>query len=215
MKALENDTIMGVFTHRDTYLPVLTESIEKFLPEIEFIVQKAPLPINANMEALRQKFIRSGKRFWIFLDDDIKFLQENTVRNALETMIRGRYALVTIYSTFDPNFVIKPEELFPNHISWVPGYFMLVDSTKIGHIKPDLDLPWPNTSIDTSYSVCVRAEGHLIGIAPSICYHQWKAVLFNEVEYNDTTVYLLNKWKGFYNFVCGHIDNIRGGAPIF
>ncbi len=213
---LEQDVAMGVFTHRTTFLPPLMDSVKKYLPHIQFITQIADLPINGNMEALRQKFIASGKRYWIFLDDDIRFLNPSIVHDAVSDMLRNGWAGCGVYSTFDPEWNkngYNPNGLQAHEIGWVPGYFIMVDSQLVGHIQPDLNLPDANTSIDTSYCVSIRAAGHRIGISPNVVYHTMKGVKLDEHAWRITNDYLMKKWGDFYFNTCTRINNVVGNVP--
>jgi hypothetical protein len=165
------------------------------------------------MEALRQKFIASGKRYWIFLDDDIVFLENNTIDLALELLVSQKFGMVGIYSTYDPNYVLGSDQLKAQSVNWIPGYFQLVDSRRVGHISPALDLPAPNTGIDTNYSVSIRTAGFSLGIAPSVCFHLWKAVPVNVPEYLVTKDYVEKRWGRWFNYCCGPIPNIVGRRP--
>jgi hypothetical protein len=214
MNVLEKDVVMGTFTHRETYLPGLCESIREHLPHILFVLQLANQPINVNFNALREKFIQTGKRFWLFLDDDIKFLFPDTIRVALETMLRNRYAMVGVYSTFDPEFVCNPKELNEREVNWLPGYFQLVDSSLVGHIQADMDLPDGNTAIDTSYSVRIKQNGNKIGMAPTYVYHTYKSGSWvNPAVIEPTNQYLMKRYGKQYFEWCHGFDNILGGVP--
>jgi SAM-dependent methyltransferase len=211
---LEKDLVMGTFTHRETYLPNLCASIRNNLPNILFIPHLDNLPINKNFNALREKFIRTGKRFWLFLDDDIQFLFPNTIEVALKTLISNKYALVGVYSTFIPDLFFNRQDLKEKETNWVPGYFQLVDSSLIGHIKADEDLPDPNTSIDTSYCVQIKQEGYKIGIAPTYVYHTYKKFTWVKQEVIEpTNQYLMKKYEQQYFDWVSSSDVIIGGAP--
>jgi len=207
---LEDDVVLGTFTNEPKYLPPLIESVYKLFPNITFIVHIDDKPINVNFEALRQKFMKTGKRFWVFLDHDIKFLFEDTIKIAVETLVKGRFGLVGVYSTFDPNFTYKlnPEEP-PVEVEWTPGYFQMVDSRLFGDVAGDLDLPDPNTAIDTSYCCAIKARGGKIGLAPTYVYHLWKPIKgFPERQdvIDKTNMYLYNKWGRYYADTIGKVD---------
>ncbi len=211
---LEKDIVMGTFTNIPDYLPALIESVNKFYPDVEFILQLDNLPINANMEELRKKFLATGKRFWLFLDHDIEFLYPDTLRIALETLMRGRYGLVGVYSTFDP-YYNHDGNLVEREVGWVPGYFQMVDSFRFGDIQPDLNLPDANTSIDTSYCCSIRAKGGKIGIASSCVYHVWKPIPnWNGQEIvRITDEYLYKKWGNYYKDTIVDCGCIVGRIP--
>lgn len=214
MSIFEQDVVVGTFTHRTTYLPRLLESVKKFMPNAPFIVQIADLPINENFEALREKFKATNKRFWLFLDDDIEFMHPETLSKAVETLIRGKYAMVGAYSTFDPCYQINPEELIEKEIPWMPGYFQLVDSHLVGDVGADLSLPDPNTSIDTSYCITIKALGHKIGMAPVVVYHAYKKYSWCKQDVVQiTNEYLMEKYGQFYFDNCHGYFNIVGGYP--
>ena len=78
---------------------------------------------------------------------------------------------------------------------------------------PDMALPDPNTSIDTSYCVQARLKGCKVGIAPAIVYHKYKAVKFNEEIGRITNEYLFDKYGQFYFNTCVRINNVVGKIP--
>ena len=202
---LENDCVWGTFTHRrEPYLPLLEASVKKHLPHIPFIAKVQDAPINRGMYILRQAFIESGKRFHIYMDDDIQVLDSDIIRNALETLVNGKYGLVGVYSTFDTNALTEPYDPVSKGITrreyngFIPGYFICVDAEKVGDCVPDLELIYPNTAVDTSYCCSVRAKGYSIGIADSYVYHQKKNTPVNGNEIDATNQYLMKKWGKFY-----------------
>lgn len=214
LTSLEQDVVMGTFTHRTTYLPKLLDSVKRFLPGTPFIIQIADLPIAYNFEALRQKFAITNKRYWLFLDDDIQFLDSEIIHKAVTELIANKWALIGAYSTFDPAYELGSDVLECKEVSWMPGYFQLIDSKKIGHIQPDFDLPDPNTAIDTSYSVTIRSQGYKVGICSGIVYHTYKKYAWaNQRMVTITNEYLWKKWGQFYFDACQGFFNIKGAVP--
>jgi hypothetical protein len=198
---LEQDTVIGTFTNKTLYLPKLWASASKQLPHIPFVTRIQRGPINQGMSLLRDDFIQSGKRFWCFLDDDIQFLNPDIMRNALNLLVNNKLGAVSVYSTFDPVSLVNPYDAskLENRLHrWATGYFILVDSYKVGHIKPDMELPHPNTAVDTSYSVAIRAAGFDIGISADYVYHQRKDTRTHREVIDVTNAYLLSKWNNFY-----------------
>jgi hypothetical protein len=200
---LEKDCAIGVFTHRTTYLPILWASTQKYFPQVQFITRINRGMINQNMSLLREDFIKSGKRYWIYLDDDIQFLNSNIIKNALETLVGEKYACVSVYSTFekialDEKYNPQREGVEKRSTKWATGYFIMVDSQKVGYILPDMGLPDGNTAVDTSYSVDIRAAGYDIGNSPDYVYHLKKQVFSNLNVIQITNNYLINKWGQFY-----------------
>lgn len=200
---LEQNLVIGTFTNRTIYLPMLWSSVSAHLPHIPFVTRIQRGPINAGMLQLREDFLASGKRFWCFLDDDIQFLNPDIMHNALETLVNGKYGAVSVYSTFDPAILTEqynPQEkgLVTRDHQWATGYFILVDSWKVGHILPDMNLPHPNTSVDTSYSIAIRAAGYPIAISADYVYHVRKETFSDPVVIEETNRYLIEKWGQFY-----------------
>jgi hypothetical protein len=211
--ALEQDCIMGTFTHQpETYLPALLTSIKEHLPQIEFEVVLRDGPINQNMYLLWQRFAKSGKRWWLFLDHDIQVLHQDTVQDTIITMLRYNWAIGGVYSVMQPENQARPytelvdlvyskyPEAAVREVRFQPGYFMLVDSQKIGHIAPALDLPDGNTAVDSTYCVETLAAGHRIGLVPHVVYHVKKEVWLNQEAYDKTVQYVAAKWGGFWNW---------------
>ena len=207
------DVVFGTFTHRVDNLPKLLASVKKFQPDIPFIVQLADRPIVENFELLRKSFDATKKRFWVFLDDDIEFIQP--VLNAcLIAMIKNGWAMVGVHSTYDPNYNFS-DVLIEKESGWLPRYFQMIDSKRIGHVQPDFNLPDKNTSIDTSYSVTIKSLGYKIGIAPAIVYHQYKTNNFAKQEVIQVTnEYLMKKWGKFYFDCCSRFEGIVGEVPV-
>lgn len=197
---LESDVVMGTFTHRTTYLDSLVTSTKRFLSQIPFIIKVNNGPINKNMELLRQDFLNTNKRFWVFLDDDIKFLERDTIDLAVKNLLRFKFGLIGAYSTYDPNYIVGSKKLECKEVGWIPGYFMMLDSKYLSDITPDLNLPDACTSIDTSFCMSVRMRGYKIGVSPSVVYHRWKPLVACKQDVIDkTNTYLDKKWKGFYH----------------
>jgi Uncharacterized protein conserved in bacteria len=200
----EQDTVIGTFTNKpDTYLPNLWASARKHIPNIQFITHIQYGKINEGMTLLREDFIKTGKRFWCFLDDDIQFLNPDIIKNALNTMLAGKYAGVHAYSIFDESSLTVPynpthPRLVVRQCKWMTGYFVFVDSQKVGNILPDMNLPDGNTSVDTSYSVSIRAAGFDIGMTPDYVYHVKKVTYVDPKVVEVTNAYLMKKWGNFY-----------------
>lgn len=213
---LEQQCIMGTFTHRCEYVPALWQSANRFLPQIEFATVVRAGTIRENMARLREVFKASGKRYWLFLDDDIHFLDGEIVERALQALINGGYAAVHCYSTFDPATLTAPydparygERCVSRDARWATGYFILVDSQLVGDIEPDAGLPDGNTSVDTSYSVAIRAAGYRIGMTPDYVYHTKKdGSWVNQAVIEPTNEYLLRKWGQFYFEIAQYDNNV-------
>lgn len=195
----EQDAILGVFTHRESeYLPALRKTIANLYPSVLYTEIVLPGLINQNMERLRQQFLKTNKRYWIFLDDDIEFLDPDTINNAIEYLVKDKHGIVSIYSTFDKEIKSLPSHLVSRQTTWATGYFIAVDSHKLRDVLPDLNLPHGNTSVDTSYSAECLARGYTIGIASELVYHTRKDTIVYRDIIDITNAYLKEKWGSFY-----------------
>lgn len=217
----EQQAVIGTFTHRCEYVPALWQSADRYLPGVPFMTRIQHRSIREGMELLRRDFIASGRRYWIFLDDDIQFLAPGIVDRAIRQMIAGGYAAMSVYSMFETEALTTPyaPERYPQVVAretrWATGYFILVDSQRVGHILPDAGLPDGNTSVDTSYSVAMRAEGHKIGLSPNYVYHTLKPGSWvNPAVIAPTNEYLRQKWGQFYFDVAVYDHNIIGWEAI-
>ena len=85
---LENYLIAGVYTHRDKYFKKFTDNWQNNYSNVELIYNISKGKINENMEKLRHKFIENGKRFWLFMDEDILFPNNQVIETALDYMIK-------------------------------------------------------------------------------------------------------------------------------
>jgi len=122
--------------------------------------------------------------------------------------------MVGVYSTFDPQYIINHDDLIEKEVPWMPGYFQMIDSVLVGHIGADMNLPDPNTSIDTSYSIAIKALGYSIGIAPTVVYHTCKKGSWVKQEViAPTNAYLMKKWGQYYFDNCHGFFNIVGAWP--
>ena len=170
--------IAGVYTHRDTYFKQFTENWQEYYANVNLIYNISEGKINENMEKLRHKFIDIKKRYWLFMDEDILFTQNDVIETALECMIKNDLNLVSVYQSTDMNIVPNFDctKLEFNYLTWVAGYFMLVDSQKSGLVPIDLKLPTTHGSLsDIAYSMdIIKQSDGLIGIAPAIIYHEDK-----------------------------------------
>ena len=169
-----NNLVAGVYTHHDKYFKKFTDNWSENYVNVQLIYNIQKGKINENMERLRHKFIETGKRYWLFLDEDILFPNNQVIEVALENMKRNDLALCTVYQTTDFELAhqFNPSNLTFEFITWSAGYFMLVDSEKMGLLPFDLNLPTTHGSMsDIEYSMNVIVNNGLIGIAPTMIFH--------------------------------------------
>lgn len=200
---LEQDCVIGTFTNKITYIRNEWKSAQKFIPQIPFITRYQRGDIVTGMTLLREDFLKTKKRYFCFLDDDVQFLNPNIIKNALEVLVSNKAGIVSTYSTFNPIALSEPyggrdNGLVSRKHRWATGYFILCDGWRVGDILPDLSLPWKNQSVDTSYSCSALANGFEIFINKDYMYHQCKNTKYFSNVINDTNAYLLNKWGNFY-----------------
>ena len=170
-----NKLVAGVYTNSDKYMARFTENWQEYYENLPLIYNVSDGKINENMERLRHKFIESGKRYWLFMDDDILFNNNQVIEIALSYMIEKDLALCSVYETGDKKIWKKFDytELSGELISWSAGYFMLVDSEKVGLLPFDLSLPTEKGSLsDIEYCMNIIVNNGLIGIAPALIYHE-------------------------------------------
>jgi len=175
---IENNLIAGVYTHRDKYFKKFTDNWQEHYVDVELIYNIHKGKINENLERLRHKFIESGKRYWLFMDEDILFTRNDVIETCLKHMKKNDLDLITTYQTTDYELANKLDprvaiNLSFEYITWSAGYFMLVDSKKCGLIPFDLKLPTTHGNMsDIAYCMDIIEDANaLIGIAPTIIYH--------------------------------------------
>lgn len=171
---LKNNVVVGVYTNKEKYLRRFVENFNALYPDVELIYNVYDAPISNNMEILRRDFKKTGKRYWLFLDDDILFCSADTIKKALSYLKKPDYALTTTYQITDLHLTyINPSNLQFRDILWSAGYFMLVDSHKIGDIEFDRSLPTSRGSLaDIEYCMQINQAGFKIGIIPDYVYHE-------------------------------------------
>lgn len=207
---LEKDIVMGTFTNTTEFLPSLWKSAHHYLPNIPFITHIEDKPIVTNMNLLRDIFVKTGKRYWLFLDHDIQFLNEDIVKNALNVMINNNAGAVTCYMDgriSSPALAYNTSELLEHKTTWATGYFILVDSYKVGYIKAREDLPDLNTAIDISYSLDIIKEGFEIWVVPDYVYHTRKYTPLNVAAFEVTQKFMTKEYGKLY-LSCQHPINL-------
>ena len=173
---LINNLVAGVYTHRDKYMPRFTANWQNYYPNLPLIYDVQDEKINVNMERLRHRFIESGKRYWLFMDDDILFTQDQVIEIALKSMQKNDLALCSTYQIFSKLALKKKiiTKLKYQDVEWVTGHFLLIDSEKIGMLPFDLNLPTKNGDLcDIEYSMKIRSCKHKIGLSPTYVYHEY------------------------------------------
>jgi hypothetical protein len=203
MNILELDCVLGSFSNTRLYIDKLKESASRFFPDIRFITYIGDGPVNVNMGHLREEFLKTQKRFWVYLDHDVLFLNQTIIRDALTTLVSNKgIGLVTVYSSHNPKYMVQPyntDGLMEGTVPWSIGYFLMIDSARVGHIVPDMSLPSPNYAIDVSFSLEVRKAGYDIGISPNYVYHQKKGnPQHDEYTTRITDEYFFKKYGQFY-----------------
>jgi len=211
---LEEDVAIGSFTNRTDYIPTLWQSANKYLPHIPFVSRINRDNIVKNMTLLRQDFIKTGKRFWVYLDDDIQFLNSDIIKNALIELVAQKYTIMGVYSTGNPDFITLPYSpaergMIVRDHTYAVGYFIMVDSAKISYILPDINLPDPNLAIDADFNVTARKHGFAIGISSDYIYHFSQKAHPGIYDSTPTINYLMNKHGEFYFTYSGY-----GGSVI-
>ena len=172
---IKDNVVVGVYTNKEKYLTRFVKNFNTLYPDVELIYNVYDANINSNMEILRRDFAKTNKRYWLFLDDDILFCDKNTIGVALESLIENECALTTTYQITDLKLAqkINPSNLQFRNILWSAGYFMLVDSEKIGTVEFDRGLPTSYGSLaDIEYCMKIHSIGHKIGISPTYIYHE-------------------------------------------
>ena len=134
---IKDNVVVGVYTNKDKYLTRFVKNFNNLYPDVELIYNVYDANINSNMEILRRDFVKTGKKYWLFLDDDILFCHKNTIAVALQSLIDNDCALTTTYQITNLKLTdtINPHNLHFRNILWSAGYFMLVDSEKIGSVE--------------------------------------------------------------------------------
>jgi glycosyltransferase involved in cell wall biosynthesis len=198
---------MGVFSNRpEKYLPRLQESINKYYPDIPLIVTKHKGSILAGYTNMLEAFRKSGKRYFLFMDDDIVILNGNIIKNAFELLISQKYAAVIAHMTYNKLALtnLYDNSKLTSHLEKVlMGYFALCDSTKIKDIYFDQNLPWKNVSTETDFGLSIQSMGFELGICADYLYHENKPDTNPHEHYLETNKYLENKWGVFFR------DNVQ------
>ena len=205
--------ILGVYTNRIDYIGQLLNSIQEFNFKVPIIVQIENGSVGYNMCKLREYFLNQNKRFWVFLDDDITFLNELILRKALLDMLSNNMAVTGVYQTFSDSVCVEykngilNEKLKFKYTDWVPGYFMMVDSEKIKDVEIDTSIPG-NTGFDLDYCLNVKNLGFNIGLSPSLVKHVYckygNVTPFNARESNE---FIAKKWGNLFTKTNMFIDN--------
>lgn len=170
-----DNLIIGVYTHRVKYLPILLESIKTYYPNLPIIVQIADRDITDNFNVLLDQLGKTKYKYWLIIDDDIEFLNDTCIPDALNYSIENNTSLTTVHQVHDYSYNIK--NLASNdNISFGWGYFMLVDSTIFKNDIPVIDsLIYDGKNIahlDIIFSYLIQELGGKIGLAPTYLKHE-------------------------------------------
>ena len=181
------DIIAGVYTHRTTYLGDLAISMGQHAPDLPFLVHIQDGTVGENMERLRQKFKASGLRYWLFLDDDTRLCNSQVLWNALSLLQRPEVAAVSAWPEGSPHFQDRPV-----YTDLVYGYFILVDSQKVGHIAFDNNIPDIHAYFDVDYCLSIAKAGYRLVMLPYYISHLQVSGFRSPSE--QATEYIKQKW---------------------
>ena len=125
-----NNLAVGVYTNTDKYMSRFIKNWNKYYANVPLIYSVKDQKINENMETLRKEFIETGKRYWLFLDHDILFFENDIIETSLKYMIEKDCQLISCYETHDINIAKKNpiHNLNFTYLTWIKGYFMMIDS---------------------------------------------------------------------------------------
>ena len=171
-----NNLAVGVYTNTDKYMSRFIKNWNKYYANVPLIYSVKDQKINENMESLRKEFIETGKRYWLFLDHDILFFENDIIETSLKYMIEKDCQLISCYETHDINIAKKNliHNLNFTYLTWIKGYFMMVDSEKCLLTPFDLNIPTTSGNLaDLTYCMDNIVQNNvLIGIAPVMIYHE-------------------------------------------
>lgn len=179
--------IAGTYTNRTDYVGDLAASIGQYYPELPFLVHIQDGTVGENMERLRLKFKATGIRFWLVLDDDMRFCNSEALQKALSLVQRPEIAAVSVWPDTSPNFQNKAV-----YTDCVYGYFILIDSHKIGNIAFDISIPDTHDYFDVDYCLNITKAGFRLAMASSKIRHlQISGV---GTPSGEATDYMQKKW---------------------
>ena len=174
-----DNIIIGVYTHRVKYLPILLESIKTYYPDLPIIVQIADKDIHGNFNTLLNQLKKTKYKYWLILDDDIEFLDSDAIPRALSYLKKHKLSLTTIHQVnkyLYPNKRVLDNLPKHNDISFAWGYFMLVDSTIFKNDIPVFDpIIYDGKNIahlDIDFCYKIQELGGKIGLAPAYLKHE-------------------------------------------
>jgi hypothetical protein len=172
--------VIGIYTHRVNYLVILLESIKNYYPDLPVIVQIAQKDIHGNFNTLLKQLEKTKYKYWLILDDDVEFLDNQAIPTALEYLKKNELSLTTIHQVHKylyPNKRVLKRLPKHNNISFAWGYFMLVDSAifpykKIPQFEPIIYEGKNIAHLDIDFCYYIQELGGKIGLAPAYLKHE-------------------------------------------
>jgi GT2 family glycosyltransferase len=168
MKNIDRAVII-VATHRRKYLNRLLETLEG-LP-YQKIINIEGLKVAKNIEKVWTFAKSTGKRYVVSLDDDIEILQPDIIERSIEVLESTGWAACIPYETYNPNYKLGKHRLEVKEREWLPGYFLVIDTHKIGNYIFDASLNENQDHVDLDMSLYAHSLGYRLGMVDRIIVH--------------------------------------------
>jgi len=164
-----DDVVLAIATHRRKYLDSLLGSLKK-LPYQKVISVDQKL-VGSNLSQVWELAKSSGKRYVVLMDDDIEVLEKDVVWRSINIMKMKGWVIAGTHETYNPNYKPGKHLLKVYDKGWLPGYFLVIDTEKIGDYVFDTGLNDDQDHVDIDMCMYAHSLGYKVGVVDRVIIH--------------------------------------------
>ena len=164
-----DDVVIGVATHRKNHLDRLLASMQDW--KYQKIITVQPKRVAANLSDVWNLCKSTGKRYVVLMDDDIEVLEQDVIYRGIQILQMTGWAICSTHETYNSNYELGKHLFTVYEKEWLPGYFLIIDTHKIGDYIFDTSLNEDQDHVDLDMSMYAHSLGYRVGNIDRVIVH--------------------------------------------
>lgn len=164
-----DDVVIGVATHRKNHLDRLLASMQDW--KYQKIITVQPKRVAANLSDVWNLCKSTGKRYVVLMDDDIEVLEQDVIYRGIQILQMTEWAICSTHETYNSNYELGKHLFTVYEKEWLPGYFLIIDTHKIGDYIFDTSLNEDQDHVDLDMSMYAHSLGYRVGNIDRVIVH--------------------------------------------
>jgi beta-1,4-mannosyl-glycoprotein beta-1,4-N-acetylglucosaminyltransferase len=164
-----DDAVIGIATHRKNHLDRLLASMQDW--KYQKIITVQPKRVAANLSDVWNLCKSTGKRYVVLMDDDIEVLEQDAIYRGIQILQMTGWAICSTHETYNSNYELGKHLFMVYEKEWLPGYFLIIDTHKIGDYVFDTTLNEDQDHVDLDMCMYAHSLGYRVGNIDRVIVH--------------------------------------------